>query len=49
MPGRGEYKMAAPLQMRQRAVMETFAPHVVHVAAPDMMGHSAVRWAAGSP
>ena len=48
MPGRAEYKMAAPLQMRQRAVLETFAPHVVHVAAPDMLGHSAVRWAAES-
>ena len=46
MPGRGEYKMAAPLQQRQRHLMETFAPHVVHVAAPDMLGHSAVRWAA---
>jgi glycosyltransferase involved in cell wall biosynthesis len=46
MPGRGEYKMAAPLQQRQRHQMETFAPHVVHVAAPDMLGHSAVRWAA---
>ena len=46
MPGRGEYKMAAPLQQRQRHQMETFGPHVVHVAAPDMLGHSAVRWAA---
>ena len=46
MPGRGEYKMAAPLQARQRHQLETFAPHVVHVAAPDMLGHSAVRWAA---
>ena len=46
MPGRGEYKMAAPLGQRQRHQMETFAPHVVHVAAPDMLGHSAVRWAA---
>jgi hypothetical protein len=46
MPGRGEYKMAAPLQQRQRHQMETFDPHVVHVAAPDMLGHSAVRWAA---
>jgi glycosyltransferase involved in cell wall biosynthesis len=46
MPGRGEYKMAAPLQARQRHQMETFAPHVVHVAAPDMLGHSALRWAA---
>ena len=46
MPGRGEYKMAAPLQARQRHQIETFSPHVVHVAAPDMLGHSAVRWAA---
>ena len=38
--------MAAPLGQRQRHQMETFAPHVVHVAAPDMLGHSAVRWAA---
>ena len=46
MPGRGEYKMAAPLQQRQRHQMETFAPHAVHAAALDMLGHSAVRWAA---
>jgi hypothetical protein len=39
-PGRPEYKMAAPLQARQRAALETYAPHVVHVAAPDMLGHS---------
>ena len=45
-PGRPEYKMAAPLQARQRAVLEAYNPHVVHVAAPDMLGHSAVRWAA---
>lgn len=45
-PGRPEYKMAPPLQARQRAVLETFDPGVVHVAAPDMLGHSAVRWAA---
>lgn len=44
-PGRPEYKMAAPLQARQRAVLEAYNPHVVHVAAPDMLGHSAVRWA----
>ncbi len=45
-PGRPEYKMAAPLQARQRAVLEAYNPRVVHVAAPDMLGHSAVRWAA---
>jgi glycosyltransferase involved in cell wall biosynthesis len=44
-PGRPEYKMAAPLQARQRAILEAYNPHVVHVAAPDMLGHSAVRWA----
>ena len=45
-PGRPEYKMAAPLQARQRAVLEAYNPQVVHVAAPDMLGHSAVKWAA---
>jgi len=45
-PGRPEYKMAGPLQARQRAVLQAYNPHVVHVAAPDMLGHSAVNWAA---
>ena len=43
MPGRGGTAMAAPLRARQRHQIETFSPHVVHVAAPDMLGHSAVR------
>ena len=45
-PGRPEYKFAPPLRAQQRAVLSTYRPHVVHVAAPDMLGHSAVHWAA---
>ena len=44
-PGRPEYKMAPPLQARQRAVLETFDPGVVHVAAPDgrgSLGHAPI-------
>jgi glycosyltransferase involved in cell wall biosynthesis len=45
-PGeRGEYKMARGLPRRPRRDLEAFAPNIVHVAAPDFLGHAAVRWA----
>lgn len=45
-PGeRGEYKMARGLPARPRRDLEAFEPHIVHVSAPDFLGHAAIRWA----
>jgi len=45
-PGeRGEYKLARGLPARPRRDLEAFAPNVVHVSAPDLLGHAAIRWA----
>ncbi|MBV8239138.1 MAG: glycosyltransferase family 1 protein [Sphingomonas sp.] len=43
--GRGEYKLARGLPARPRADLEAFAPNIVHVSAPEILGHAAVRWA----
>ena len=43
--GRGEYKIARGLPARPRADLEVFAPHLVHVSAPEFLGHRAVTWA----
>ncbi|KQN06404.1 MULTISPECIES: glycosyltransferase family 4 protein [unclassified Sphingomonas] len=43
--GRGEYKLARGLPRRVRADLEAFAPNIVHVAAPDILGHRALSWA----
>ena len=44
-PGRAEYKVSAPLQTAQKTILDAFDPKVIHVAAPDVLGHSAVEWA----
>ncbi len=43
--GRGEYKVALGLPRGPRADLEAFAPNLVHVSAPEFLGHAAVRWA----
>ncbi len=43
--GRGEYKMARGLPATVRRDLEVFAPNMVHVSAPERLGHAAVRWA----
>ena len=43
--GRGEYKAARGLPAKPRADLEAFAPNIVHVSAPELLGHAAVRWA----
>lgn len=43
--GRGEYKLARGLPAKPRADLEAFAPNIVHVSAPEFLGHAAVRWA----
>jgi len=45
-PGeRGEYKIARGLPRAPRRDLDTFEPNIVHVSAPDFLGHAAVRWA----
>lgn len=43
--GRGEYKIALGLPKAPRADLEAFAPNLVHVSAPEFLGHAAVAWA----
>ncbi|MHA6722724.1 glycosyltransferase family 4 protein [Sphingomonas sp. RS2018] len=43
--GRGEYRLARGLPAAPRADLEAFAPNIVHVSAPEFLGHAAVRWA----
>ena len=43
--GRGEYKLARGLPAKPRADLEAFAPNIVHVSAPEFLGHAAVKWA----
>ena len=43
--GREEYRLARYLPHATRADLEAFAPNIVHVSAPDLLNHGAVRWA----
>jgi len=43
--GRAEYKLARGLPKKVRADLEAFAPNLVHVSAPEILGHRAVTWA----
>ena len=43
--GRGEYRFSYGLPARVRADIAAFAPNVVHVSAPDVLGHRAVSMA----
>lgn len=43
--GRDEYRLACGLPGPVRRDLEAFAPDVVHVAAPDILGHRALSWA----
>ena len=44
-PGRGEYKIGRSLPEAPRRDLEAFAPNLVHVSAPELLGHAAVTWA----
>lgn len=50
-PGRGEYRLGLRLNARVRDDLAAFGPNVVHLSAPDVLGHSAKAWgrAAGLP
>ena len=43
--GRGEYRMARGLTRAARRDLARFRPNIVHVAAPDLLGHRAISWA----
>ena len=45
--GRGEYRFPLGLTPRLRRDLATFAPNIVHVSSPDVVGHRAVSWARG--
>jgi phosphatidylinositol alpha 1,6-mannosyltransferase len=44
-PGRPEYRLGLGLNRRVRRDLDQFRPNVVHIAAPDIVGHRAVSWA----
>jgi glycosyltransferase involved in cell wall biosynthesis len=44
-PGRSEYRLPLALPARVRRDLAEFAPNVVHVSSPDIVGHRAVTWA----
>ena len=43
--GRGEYRIARGLTSRVRADLKVFAPNLVHLSAPEILGHRALTWA----
>lgn len=43
--GRGEYKLGRGLPAEPRRDLKAFAPNLVHVSAPEFLGHAAVTWA----
>lgn len=43
--GRGEYRLAKGFSAEVEADLKAFVPNIVHVSAPDILGHKAVTWA----
>jgi len=46
-PGRPEYRVSTRFPAATRREVERFAPHLVHIATPDVLGHKALSWARG--
>jgi glycosyltransferase involved in cell wall biosynthesis len=44
-PNRPEYRAPIALSPSAKRDLKAFAPNIVHVASPDIVGHSATRWA----
>jgi glycosyltransferase involved in cell wall biosynthesis len=44
-PLRSEYRLGLGLPSRVRRDLEKFRPNIIHIAAPDIIGHRAVTWA----
>ena len=45
LPGRPEYRLALGLTRATRSELEAFAPDIVHLSAPDLLGRQAQKWA----
>ncbi len=45
LPGRGEYRVALGMPKSIRKKLEAFNPDLIHLAAPDWLGHAALSWA----
>lgn len=45
LPGRGEYRVALGMPKSIRKKLEAFNPDLIHLAAPDWLGHAALGWA----
>ena len=43
--GRGEYRLARGLPAAVKADLKRYQPNIVHVSAPDFLGHRALNWA----
>ena len=43
--GRDEFKLARGLTRATRRDLTAFAPNIVHLSAPDILGHRALTWA----
>ncbi|MGK6320107.1 glycosyltransferase family 4 protein [Sphingomonas sp. DT-204] len=43
--GRKEYKVARGLPAATQRDLAAFAPNLIHVSAPDILGHRAITWA----
>ena len=44
-PGRAEYRFTTGFPRALRTQVEAFAPDIVHLATPDVLGHRALTWA----
>ena len=44
-PGRGEYRIPMMISPHVKRDLKEFAPNIVQISSPDIVGHSAVRWA----
>lgn len=44
-PGREEYRLARGLNGRLRDDLKAFGPTLIHLSAPDILGHSALKFA----
>lgn len=45
LPGRGEYRIALGMPRAIEEKLAAFKPDLVHLAAPDWLGHKALKWA----
>ena len=45
LPFRSEYRVALGLPAGARKHLEDFAPHIIHIATPDLLGYAALKFA----